>query len=110
MLNTWTEKVSPPMKWSGWLSISATELGTYTTSQWTSLSPFFKKEHVKEDLCPENVIDILNLLGYEDYDYDTNGWEQDTWISFSKENEDTLILYCCGRTFEMNLSICPEED
>ena len=64
----------------------------------------------KEDLCPENVIDILNLLDYEDYDYDTNGWEQDTWVSFSKENEDTLMLYYCGRTFKMELMLADEED
>lgn len=69
-----------------------------------------KIDLTKEDLCPENVIDILNLLDYEDYDYDTNGWEQDTWISFSKENEDTLMLYYCGRTFKMELMLADQED
>ena len=58
----------------------------------------------------ENVIDILNILGYKDHDHDINGWEQDTWIPFSKENENSLMLYYCGRTFEMNLSICSEEE
>ena len=51
------------------------------TEDWSS---FFKKkiedlktgysekiDLTKEDLCLENVIDILNLLGYEDYDTDT---------------------------------------
>lgn len=66
---------------------------------------FYKIDLTKEDLCPENVIDILNLLGYEDYNTDTNCWEQDTWILFSKENEDTLILYYCGRTFRMELML-----
>ena len=69
-----------------------------------------KIDLTKEDLCPENVIDILNILGYKDHDHDINGWEQDTWIPFSKENEDSLMLYYCGRTFEMNLSICSEEE
>ena len=95
-------------------------LREWETEYWCS---FFKKkieylkagyskkiDLTKENLCPENVIDILKLLGYKDYDHDINGWEQDTWISFSKENEDTLMLYYCGRTFEMNLSICPEEE
>ena len=49
-------------------------------------------------------------MGYEDEDYDTNGWEQDTWISFFKEGEKPLMLFYCGRTFEMNLSILEEED
>lgn len=69
-----------------------------------------KIDLTKEDLCPENVISILNLLGYEDYDYDTNGWEQDAWISFSKENEDTLMLYYCGSTFRMELMLADKED
>ena len=64
----------------------------------------------KEDLCPENVIDILEAMGYESNDCAINGWEQDTWISFSKENEDTLILYYCGRTFKMELMLADEED
>lgn len=63
-----------------------------------------------EDICPENVIDTLRAMGYEDDDYDVNGWEQDTWIYFTKGGEESLMLFYCGRTFKMNLSICPEED
>ena len=64
----------------------------------------------QENICPENVIDTLEALGYEYDDVDVNGWEQDTWIYFAKENEDSLMLFYCGRTFQMKLSICPEED
>lgn len=69
-----------------------------------------KIDLTQKDLCPENVIDVLRNMGYEDEDYDTNGWEQDTWISFFKEGEKPLMLFYCGRTFEMNLSILEEEN
>lgn len=70
-----------------------------------------KIDLTNENLCPQNVIDVLCNMGYEDEDYDTNGWEQDTWIYFFGEDEDDkLMLFYCGRTFEMNLSILPNED
>lgn len=64
-----------------------------------------------EDICPENVIDILEILGYEYDDVDTNGWEQDTWIQFV--NQDTgheLTLFYCGRTFKIELYPTIQED
>lgn len=88
---------------------------------WTS---FFKKKIAEleagyitkvdltnEDLCPENVIDVLLAMGYQDDNVDTNGWEQDTWIYFfHEETNKGLTLFYCGRTFEMNLYLSIEED
>ena len=37
------------------------------------------------DVSPAEVSDILEELGWEFEPYDSNGWEQDTWIPFSHE-------------------------
>ena len=63
----------------------------------------------KEDLCPENVIDILEAMGYESDDCAVNGWEQDTDIYFTN-GKTNLRLFYCGRTFKMELMLADEED
>lgn len=56
------------------------------------------------DLCPANVIDILGLLGWEEIDFDSNGWEQDTWYEFAHPNHNFKItFFYCGYTFKMDL-------
>lgn len=61
------------------------------------------------DLCPANVIDILGLLGWEEIDFDSNGWEQDTWYEFAHPNHNFKItFFYCGYTFKMDL--CRKED
>lgn len=56
------------------------------------------------DLCPVNVIDILGLLGWEEIDFDSNGWEQDTWYEFAHPNHNFKItFFYCGYTFKMDL-------
>lgn len=62
----------------------------------------------KEDLCPENVIDILEAMGYEYDDCLTNGWEQDTDIYFTNERVNLRLFYC-GRTFQMGLTLLEED-
>ena len=57
------------------------------------------------DLCPANVIDILGLLGWEKIDFDSNGWEQDTWYDFAHPDYDFEVgFFYCGFTFQMYLS------
>lgn len=57
------------------------------------------------DLCPANVIDILELLGWEESDFDSNGWEQDTWYDFTHPDYDFGVgFFYCGYTFKMYLS------
>lgn len=63
-----------------------------------------------EDLCPENIIDTLESLGYEYDDVDINGWEQDTWITFTNAENHGVTLFYCGRTFEMKLYLTEEEE
>lgn len=57
------------------------------------------------DLCPSNVVDILELLGWEQTDFDFSGWrEQDTWYNFAHPDYDFEIgFFYCGFTFEMYL-------
>lgn len=68
----------------------------------------FKNENIdltSFDLCPSNVIDILELLGWEQSDFDSNGWEQDTWYDFTHPDYDFEVgLFYCGYTFRMSLS------
>ena len=59
---------------------------------------------------PKDVMDILDVLGYEREDeWNTNGWEQDTWYYFSKKSSKRLSMYYCGYTGEISLGICEEE-
>lgn len=54
-------------------------------------------------LNPNQVGEVLEDLGYyQDY-FETNGWEQDCWISFAKDGHPTLIIYSCGMTFDLIL-------
>ena len=62
----------------------------------------------KEDLCPENVIDILEAMGYEYDDFSANGWEQDTDIFLTSEGVNLRLFYC-GRTFQMGLTLSDED-
>lgn len=56
------------------------------------------------DLCPANVIDILDLLGWEEIDFESNGWEQDTWYEFAHPNYNfEITFFYCGYTFKMDL-------
>lgn len=68
----------------------------------------FKNENIdltSFDLCPSNVIDILELLGWEQGDFDSNGWEQDTWYDFAHPDYDFEVsFFYCGYTFQMYLS------
>lgn len=68
----------------------------------------FKNENIdltSFDLCPSNVVDILELLGWEQGDFDSNGWEQDTWYDFAHPDYDfEVVFFYCGYTFQMYLS------
>lgn len=43
-------------------------------------------------LTNSEVVNTLKELGYEEGDWDTNGWEQDTWIPFHKIGHPNLVF------------------
>ena len=52
-------------------------------------------------ISPSQLKDILeNDLGFEEVDFDTNGWEWDIWITMRKDGVDYMIAGT-GMTFEM---------
>lgn len=57
-------------------------------------------------ISPAQVMDILEEeLGYEkDDDWDSNGWEGDSWWYFSKDG-NRLCLFYSGYSFTMTLSL-----
>ena len=56
------------------------------------------------DLCPANVCQTLENLGWEEEDLDVNGWQHDTWYRFSHPTYPFgLVFYYEGYTFEMKL-------
>ena len=62
------------------------------------------------NLGPSQFMHLLECIGYERLaDWDTNGWEQDTWYYFSKKDSKKLSMYYCGYTGEISLGICEEE-
>lgn len=57
------------------------------------------------DLSPANIKYLLESMGYELDNYDSNGWEQDTWYYFNiPEYHCRLVMYYCGFTFDLTLS------
>ena len=55
-------------------------------------------------LNPYTLEKLLEELGYENNEMDTNGWQMDFWIYFTKDGCKTLCLSGTGITFELKLS------
>lgn len=54
-----------------------------------------------QGISPSQLKDILeNDLGFEEVDFDTNGWQWDFWITMRKDGVDYMIAGT-GMTFEM---------
>lgn len=62
------------------------------------------------DLGPAQFMELLETLDYERIDWDTNGWEQDTWYNFRKEGYPSLCLYYSGYTGEIRLYMKDEDE
>ena len=48
--------------------------------------------------------EILEELGYEKGDYDTNGWQIDLDITYTKEGCESLVVHGTALVFEIKLS------
>ena len=57
------------------------------------------------DLSPEQVIQMLNFLGYEETSHESNGWEQDTFYYYTHKNHKELCFFYSGHYGTMNLSL-----
>lgn len=57
------------------------------------------------ELNPYTLWKLLEKLGYEKEDIDSNGWQMDFWITFEKEGHKTLEIDCTGITFELKLVV-----
>lgn len=54
-----------------------------------------------QGISPTQLKDILvDDLGFEEKDFDRNGWQMDFWITLSKDGIDYMIAGT-GMTFEM---------
>ena len=62
-------------------------------------------------LVPFTLMKLLEEFGYENVEFNDNGWELDFWIYASRENVtfpstcEKLCIHGCGMTFELNLSL-----
>lgn len=57
------------------------------------------------NITPDQVIQMLEHLGYEKTDWEYNGWEQDTWFYFSHPEHKELCFFYSGRYGSMNISL-----
>lgn len=73
-----------------------------------------KKEDIdlsEENINPYQVRAVLEILGWEYTDSDSNGWEQDHWMYFKHpDHKITLTVFSCGMTFELKLYTGDEEE
>lgn len=71
----------------------------------------YQEDFTHLDVCPANIEKALEDMGWECDEQDENGWQSDCWLYFSHYDYDfVLVLYYCGYTFEMKLSIAASED
>lgn len=56
------------------------------------------------DIAPCHIREAMRALGWDDNDFETNGWEGDTWYYFSHEDyEYQVAMYYCGYTFSIEM-------
>lgn len=56
------------------------------------------------DIAPCHIREAMRELGWCDDDFETNGWEGDTWYYFShKDYEYQVVIYYCGYTFSIEM-------
>ena len=61
-------------------------------------------DFTQDDVCPANIIMVLEKKGWTKEDMEDNGWQHDTWYTFSHPDYNfNLILYYEGYLFSMNL-------
>jgi hypothetical protein len=60
-------------------------------------------ELTQTELNPYTLGTLLENLGYKKMDIDTNGWEMDFWITYSKEGFHDLVIAGTGINFELKL-------
>ena len=65
-------------------------------------------DFTREDVCPYNLREGLEALGYEWSDNEENLY--DFWWYFTKENEYKVCVFFDAQTFELNMSLCIPED
>lgn len=61
---------------------------------------------------PNQLIDLLEELGYERVSMHHNGWELDFWVNMKRKDEkvfdstcENLVVAGCGMTFELKIYI-----
>ena len=57
------------------------------------------------NLSPEQVIQMLNFLGYEETSHESNVWEQDTFYYYTHKSHKELCFFYDGHYGTMNLSL-----
>ena len=56
------------------------------------------------DIAPCHVRETMRMFGWSDDDFETNGWEGDTWYYFSHDDyEYQMVMFYCGYTFSVEM-------
>jgi len=56
------------------------------------------------ELNPYTLENLIKVLGYENTDHDSNGWQYDFWITMRKDGCKTLSIEGTGAIFELKLT------
>ena len=68
----------------------------------------FSIELSDTELRPYTLQELMKEFGYDNSEFDDNGWELDFWIKMNRsrgELTDNICIDGCGMTFELNLKI-----
>lgn len=63
----------------------------------------------KKGVSPSELGEMLESFGYEQDDFDTNGWEWDFWSNYSHDNLPQLRMSGTGFYFSLYLSGVSED-
>lgn len=54
--------------------------------------------------APCHIREEMRRRGWKDNDFETNGWEGDTWYYFSHPDyKYTVVMFYCGYTFSIEM-------
>lgn len=67
-------------------------------------TPLLEIDLSDTELNPYTLETLLEGLGYEKTDHDSNGWQYDFWVTMQKDGCKSLSVNGTGATFELKLS------
>ncbi|WP_206459394.1 hypothetical protein [Anaerovorax sp. IOR16] len=111
-MNRWILTEDIKRKWKPYIKEFIDKMSALTIEDVENMSnDEFTIELSDTELRPYTLLELMKEFGYDNADFDDNGWELDYWITIEKSDKaipsgcEVLCIHGCGMTFELNLSV-----